>query len=206
MARCRTAHPSRRLMLENFNLIIHCAISATIEWISLCSVARWAKWWSPTCSSEERVGLLVVLSVPELSKNHGKASVSQQFFCISWPLCLLVLLIAITALAADLGRFDRILKIVTVPRPTAITVGAIALAVCALGAAILSVFALSDRIAAPNSFVSALSIACIVAGAVAMSYTGILLCRQDGHDGPQRHRHPQRLRYPARPPTAHAHL
>ena len=29
---------------------------------------------------------------------------------------------------------------------------------------------------------------------------------QDGDDGPQRHRHPQRLRHPAWPPAVHAHL
>jgi formate-dependent nitrite reductase membrane component NrfD len=120
-------------------------------------------------------GLLVVLSVLELLREHGKPFATSKFRYIAWPLCLLVVLVAITMLAADLGRFDRLLQILASPAFTAITVGAIALAACAAGSAVASVVVMSDRLEASRVFIHGFCVFNIVAGAVAMSYTGILL-------------------------------
>ncbi len=120
-------------------------------------------------------GLLVVLSVLELLREHGKPFATSKFRYIAWPLCLLTVLVAITMLAVDLGRFDRLLQILVSPAFTAITVGAIALAACALGSAVASAVVMSDRLEASCVFIHGVCVFNIVAGVVAMSYTGILL-------------------------------
>ena len=102
-----------------------------------------------------------------------------EFFARAWVVCAVVLALGVLCLAADLGRLDRVAALVLHPQPTAMTVGAYALAA---GLAVAVAFAAGsnlDGLLPTPSLVYALSAAGVLAGFVVMAYTGVLLASLD---------------------------
>lgn len=126
-------------------------------------------------------GVLMVLGALECARlwpraRFGRAlALPDDFFARAWPLGFVVLATGALCLLADLGRPDRLLNLVISPAPSAITVGAFALAAALAVAAVFALAALLDGPRIPRVAAAALAIAGIAAGATVMVYTGVLL-------------------------------
>ncbi|OUO91725.1 polysulfide reductase [Gordonibacter sp. An230] len=122
-------------------------------------------------------GACVVLSVLEAVRviAPGRMGLPDDLLARAWPVCAVTLVTGIVCIVADLGRPDRLLMLLSSPRPTPLAAGAYALAVAVGCAAAFSVFALVDTVRASRAVRFALSVVTLAAGLVAITYTGVLL-------------------------------
>ncbi len=109
------------------------------------------------------------------SRAERAFALPDEFFARSWPACFVVLVLGILCLLADIGRPDRLLNLLVSPEPTPIAVGAYALVVSLACAGFFSLFSLLDAPAMNKGVRCAVAVIAIVAGAVAATYTGVLL-------------------------------
>ncbi|WP_080799176.1 NrfD/PsrC family molybdoenzyme membrane anchor subunit [Arabiibacter massiliensis] len=122
-------------------------------------------------------GALAILAVLEAVRAAWprRTGLPDELFQRAWPLCAVTLGAGIVCLAADLGRFDRVLAFVVTPRPTPLVVGAYALAVALVCALAFSGLALLDNARPPRWARLALAALGLAAGLVTAAYTGVLL-------------------------------
>lgn len=99
----------------------------------------------------------------------------DEAFARSWPLCAAAIGIGMLCLLVDLGRPDRLANLLFSPELSAVTGGAYALVVSLLCAALFAVISLLDVPRIAPVFVVVVALIGIVAGVVAMVYTGVLL-------------------------------
>lgn len=131
-------------------------------------------------------GALVVLSVLECANMRLRrrmrlrldapgSVLPNELFTRAWPICFIALAFGIFCLFADIGRPDRVFGLVTSPQLSAMTVGAWALFVAFVVAAIFAAQSLLDGIS--FGLVSMVILAAVgaMSGFVVMSYTGLLL-------------------------------
>ena len=134
-------------------------------------------------------GALVVLAVLECANVRrrfgrlpGEATrierafaLPDEFFARAWPVCFVALAAGMLCLLVDLGRPERLINLLTSPEPSAIVVGAYALAVALFCAGAFSLFELLDGPRIRVAAVWAVAAVGVVAGLVAVAYTGVLL-------------------------------
>lgn len=99
----------------------------------------------------------------------------DEFFARGWPVCFVALAAGMLCLLVDLGHPERLLNLLTSPEPSAIAVGAYALAVALACAGAFSLFELLDRPRIRIAAVWTVAALGVAAGLVAVVYTGVLL-------------------------------
>ncbi|MFW4356852.1 NrfD/PsrC family molybdoenzyme membrane anchor subunit [Gordonibacter sp. KGMB07426] len=110
-----------------------------------------------------------------ISRVERAFALPDEFFVRAWPLCFVTMALGVLCLLFDLGRPDRLLNLVMSPAPSAIAVGAYALAAALVCA---GAFALTELLDGPRVKPTALFVASALgaaAGLVALAYTGVLL-------------------------------
>ncbi|WP_165062197.1 NrfD/PsrC family molybdoenzyme membrane anchor subunit [Adlercreutzia sp. ZJ154] len=136
-------------------------------------------------------GSLVVLCILEIvnlrhvSREQNQSSFSPDSFTdenclegilkLAWPICFITIVFAVLCLVFDLGRLDRIINIFITPAPSIMSVGAYAIAIALVCAAINSAWRLLGWESAAGAGTLVLSIVGCVSGIVAAVYTGMLL-------------------------------
>lgn len=102
-------------------------------------------------------------------------SLPGDLFARAWPVCFVTMAAGVLCLVADLGRPERLLVLLLSPAPSAMTVGAYALAISLACAGVFSAMALSDATVPDARAVYALAIPSVLAGLATVAYTGVLL-------------------------------
>lgn len=122
-------------------------------------------------------GALVVLSALECARAFRWRGLvlPDEVFARGWPLCAATLGLGIVCLLADLGRPDRLLNLLVSPMPSAVAVGAFALAVSLACAVVFAALSLLDTVRPSRAIARALSATGLAAGLTASVYTGVLL-------------------------------
>ena len=122
-------------------------------------------------------GALAVLGVLECARalRWRALAMPAEFFARAWPMCTVTLGTGVLCLFADLGRPERVIRLVTSPEPSAMAVGAFALAASLACAAAFSACALFDGVRLPRALAAALAAAGVAAAAITAAYTGVLL-------------------------------
>lgn len=101
--------------------------------------------------------------------------ISDEALARSWIACLLCIAFGIALLFFDVGRPDRLIAFILHPTATPMVVGAYALAVGFLCAVFGALRAWSDGMRSGDAVARALYVLGVVAGAMIMGYTGVLL-------------------------------
>ncbi len=99
----------------------------------------------------------------------------NDFFARGWSLCFVVLAVGALCLLVDLGRPERLLNLLVTPELSAIAVGAYALIIALGCAGAFALVSLLDHASMSFGVLYVLAALGVVAGVVAMVYTGVLL-------------------------------
>ncbi|WP_139652119.1 NrfD/PsrC family molybdoenzyme membrane anchor subunit [Raoultibacter phocaeensis] len=98
-----------------------------------------------------------------------------RFFGPAYGVGIAAVALGMLCLLLDLGRSDRALALFLQPTPSFITVGAFALVILMLIAAVLFAVWMLGALSLPKAAACAVRVCCMVAAAVVMVYTGLFL-------------------------------
>jgi formate-dependent nitrite reductase membrane component NrfD len=126
-------------------------------------------------------GMLLTSSIWSLVFRHRRQQPNARkrlafdtFFLRCAVLGTLTVLTSILLLFWDLGRGDRVFKLVFTTTPNLLTLGAVSLGVLLLSAAVLAVF-LGFHVSAPGSLRTTVELVCAISALVVIVYTGLYL-------------------------------
>ena len=105
----------------------------------------------------------------------GRFALPDELFSRAWPMCFVVLALAVLCLLFDLGRPDRLLNLLLFPTLSPIAVGAYSLVAALIVSCAFSAFSLLDGSRANVLAARLLGALGVAVGLVAAAYTGVLL-------------------------------